>query len=352
MGAIRAKIVGAGGYGGIGLIELLIRHPGVRIAALVDVEGQGPISNMWPHLAGACDLPIVRPDSPEAKAGCDVVFYCTPDRVGMANAAAEVANGRRVVDFSGDFRAPDEATYAEYARRLGLEQKHLAPQLLKLSAYGVPELHRAAIAKAKVVANPGCFAVGCILGLAPAVREKMVEPDSIICDAKSGVSGAGKKARPQFHYPEVYENTFAYRLTGHQHAMEVETQLGRIAGRAVQVTFTPQVVPMARGILSVLYGRLASGVTQARVLAACRAAYEKEPFVRVYDAPGPGGTAVVRGSNACNLVVACDERTGCFRVLSHIDNLMKGQAGSAVQNMNVMFGLKETLGLDHPGSHP
>jgi N-acetyl-gamma-glutamyl-phosphate reductase len=348
---VRVKVVGAGGYGGVGLIECLLRHPRAEVAVLVDVEGEGPLSRMWPHLTGYCDLPIVRPDDPRADAG-DVVFFCTPDRVAMANAPAETAKGRRVVDFSGDFRSPTEAVYAEYARRLGLEPKHLAAQLLAESAYGCPELHREKIRNARVVANPGCFAMSCLLGLAPAVREKLAETDGLVCDCKTGISGAGKKARPQFHYPEVYDNQFAYRLTGHQHVMEIETQLGLIRGGPVAVTFTPQAVPLARGILSTLYGRLARGVSQARVLEVYRGAYAREPFVRVYDASGPGGTSRVRGSNYCNLIVACDERTGCFRVISHIDNLMKGQAGNAIQNLNIMFGLDERLGLDYPGAHP
>lgn len=352
MSHVRVKIVGAGGYGGIGLIEMLLRHPQAEIACLVDVEGEGAISKMWPHLTGYCDMPIIRPDDPKAKENYDVVFFCTPDRVGMGTAPAEVAGGHRVIDFSGDFRSPDEETYAEYARRLGLEPKHLSPDLLKVSAYGVPELYREKIAKAKVVANPGCFAVSCLLGLLPAVREKLIDLNGIVCDAKTGVSGAGKKARPNFHYPEMYDTVFAYRLTGHQHVMELETQLSLASGSEIKLTFTPQVVPMARGIISTLYAPMAKGVTQARVLEAYKTAYAGEPFVKVYDGSGPAGTGAVRGSNRCNVLVACDERTNQFRVLSHIDNLMKGQAGSAVQNMNVMFGLEETLGLDQPGSHP
>ena len=356
--SVRAKIVGAG-YGGVGAIEILLRHPHVEIVAVVDRSGEGPVAKMWPHLEGFCDLSFTKPDSPDAdkEIDCDVVLFCTPDRVGQREAPAEVAKGRRVIDFSGDFRSPDENAYADYARRLGLEEKHLAPELLGRSVYGLPELHREAIKTADVVANPGCFAVGCILGLAPAVREKLILIDAahIICDAKSGISGAGKKPQPRFHYPEAYENTYAYRLAGHQHALEIETQLGLVAGSGLKVTFTPQVVPMARGILSTLYAPLAAGVGQARVLEVFRDAYADEPFVRVH---GPSdsdicrGTAAVRGSNRCNLTVACDERTGTFRVVATIDNLMKGQAGSAIQNLNVMFGLPETAGLDGPGSHP
>jgi N-acetyl-gamma-glutamyl-phosphate reductase len=349
---IRVKVVGAGGYGGIGIVELLHRHPHAEVAILVDVAGEGPISKMWPHLQGICDLPFVKPGSPEADADCDVTLFCTPDRVGMAAAQAEVDKGRRVIDFSGDFRSPDTDTYAEYARRIGLDTEHLAADLLPKSAYGVPELHREQIRGAQVVANPGCLAVGSLLALVPAVRESLIDCDRIVCDAKTGISGAGKTARPNFHYPEAYENVMAYRLTGHQHVMEMETQLSILRGSDIMITFTPQVVPMARGILSTCYAPLADGVTQQTVLDAYHAAYDKEPFVTVDDISGPSGTVVVRGANRCHLMVACDERTGTFRVVSHIDNLMKGQAGSAVQNINILFGFDETDGLAFPGPHP
>jgi N-acetyl-gamma-glutamyl-phosphate reductase len=355
----RVKIVGAAGYGGVGLIELLSGHPQAEIAALVNPSGEGPISSVWPHLEGLCDLPIIRPDAPEAAVECDAVIFCTPDGVGMSLAADEVARGARVVDFSGDFRAADADEYAEYARRLGLETDHQAPELLNDAVYGLPELHRDAIREANVVANPGCFAVGCILGLAPAVRAGLIDARRIICDAKSGVSGAGKKPKPHFHYPEVYENLFAYRLAGHQHVLEVERQLGAVLGNengpeddAVRVTFTPQVAPMTRGILSSLYAPLNDGVAAESVLDTYREAYADEPFVFVDGPSETKGTAVVRGSNRCRLTVACDERTGTFRVLAHIDNLMKGQASNAVQNLNIMFGCEETAGLTAPGIHP
>jgi N-acetyl-gamma-glutamyl-phosphate reductase len=352
MAPVRVKIVGAGGYGGVGTVEMLSRHPEAELVALVEVGAGGTMSQMWPHLEGVCDLPFVEAGSPEADVDCDVVFYCTPDRVGQAAAPGEVAKGRRVIDFSGDFRSPDTATYEEYATRLGLEPKHLSPDLLESSVYGVPELYREQIARTTVVANPGCFAVGSIIALAPAVRERLIDPSMIAIDAKTAVSGAGKKARPQFHYPEIYDNMLPYRLTGHQHVMEIETQLGLIHGDKIPITFTPQVVPMARGILGCMYARMMPGVDEAKVLDVYRAAYDGEPFVRVYDRTGPAGTSVVRGTNRVNLIVACDERTGVFRVISHIDNLVKGQAGSAVQNMNVLFGMPETMGLDQPAQHP
>ncbi|NLF32636.1 MAG: N-acetyl-gamma-glutamyl-phosphate reductase [Planctomycetes bacterium] len=354
MKSIGVKLIGAGGYGGLGMIELLLRHPVFKLATLVDVDGVGkPISAMWPYLQDYCDAVIVAPDSPEALASDAAVAVCaTPDGVGQITGPKETAAGRRLLDYSGDYRFNSLDLYRQYAQRIGRDPAHKAPDLLASSAYGLSELHRKEIAAAPVVGNPGCFAVSCILGLAPAVKDGLVEVEGIVCDCKTGVSGAGKKAAPQFHYPERYDAANAYRLSGHQHVMEIERELSVLAGRDVRVTFTPQVVPMTRGILSTLYGRLPRGVGQADVLAAYRGFYADEPFVKVRDAGQAASTSDVRGSNRVVVTVACDERTGTFRAVSHIDNLVKGQAGSALQNLNIMFGLAETLGLDQPGAHP
>jgi N-acetyl-gamma-glutamyl-phosphate reductase len=351
---VRVKLIGAGGYGGIGLVELLLRHPEARLVALVDVQGVGQrLSDVWPYLSGHCDLSILAPDAPElAELAVDVTFSATPDGAGQAAAPAELGLGRKFIDFSGDFRFDTTELYAEYARRIGRDPVHRSPELLGESAYGLTELRREEIRRARVVGNPGCFAVSALLGLAPAVAQGLVELEGLICDGKTGVSGAGKKPALTSHFPERYDNMNAYRLTGHQHVMEIERELGRLAGRAVRVTFTPQLMPAIRGILSTLYGRLRPGATHARVLEAYQEAYRDEPFVLVHDYDQPTGTADVRGSNWAVVTVACDDRTGMFRVVSHIDNLVKGQAGSALQNMNVMFGLKETLGLAHPAMHP
>ncbi len=351
---VRVKLVGAGGYGGIGLVELLYRHPEAKLVSLVDVQGVGQrLSDMWPYLQGYCDLTIVAPDSPEALSSeAEVTFFATPDGIGQAAAPAEVAAGRKVIDYSGDFRFNSTGLYAEYARRINRDPVHRAPELLKESVYGLTELHRPAVGKARVVGNPGCFAMSCICGLAPAVANGLIDLAGIVCDCKTGVSGAGKKPAPGHHYPERYDNASAYRLTGHQHVMEIERELSDIAGRPVNVTFTPQVIPLVRGILSTLYGRLAQGVTQEKVLEAYRDAYQGEAFIKVKTFSDPVGTSDVRGSNRAIVTIACDERTGMFRAVSHIDNLVKGQAGSALQNMNVMFGLPETLGLSQPPAHP
>ncbi|MDD4342411.1 MAG: Asd/ArgC dimerization domain-containing protein, partial [Kiritimatiellae bacterium] len=216
-----------------------------------------------------------------------------------------------------------------------------------------PDLNRAAYASdQRLVGNPGCFAVSCLLGLAPAIAAKLVDVSSVICDCKTGVSGAGKKATPIHHYPARYDNMQAYRLSGHQHVMEIEMMLSHLAGESVPVTFTAQVVPVCRGILSTLYGTLRDGIDAAQVWDAFADYYRDQPFVRLYDRQATVGTAHVRGSNFCNLIVDVDERTRRLRVISHIDNLMKGQAGNALQNMNLICGLPETMGLDHPGAYP
>jgi N-acetyl-gamma-glutamyl-phosphate reductase len=351
---IKAKIVGAGGYGGVGITELLLKHPEARISALVDVENVGqPISAIYPHLMGFCDIKVVDPADPVANQPYDVVFMATPDGVGMKLAGAEIAKGVKVVDYSGDFRFNTVEAYAEYARRIGRPPEHAAPALVPMAAYGLPELHRSEInTHRQVVGNPGCFAVSCILGLSPAVKNDLLVDHSIICDCKTGVSGAGKKPSATFHYPARYEQMNAYKLAGHQHVCEIERELGLQAGRPVTVTFTSHVVPVCRGIMSTLYGTLKQAVSEADVLALYRAFYKNDAFVRVLESTAAVGSPHVRGTNYCNLVVSVDARTSRLRVVSYIDNLVKGQAGSALQNMNLLFGLPETMGLDRPGMFP
>lgn len=353
MKKIKAVIIGAGGYGGCGAIELLSGHPHVEIVALFDKQDTAkPISDIYPHLRGFCDLPLIDPADPNRPEDVDVVFFSTPDGVGQKEGKHWLNKNVKVIDYSGDFRFNDVETYRGYAARIGKSQEHASPELLPQAVYGLAELHRGEIAKSRVVGNPGCFAVSCILGLAPALKADIVEDGSIICDSKTGVSGAGKKPTQNFHYPARYDAMNAYKVSGHQHVYEIERELGLVAGREVRITFTPHVVPLCRGILSTIYADLKKGQDAVTALEAYQAFYQGERFVRVF---GPGATLTstdVRGSNFCNISVNADPRTGKLIVVSIIDNLMKGQAGSAVQNMNIMFGLEEGAGLLRPGQYP
>lgn len=350
---IRVKVVGATGYGGIGITELLLQHPEAHLVALVAREDVGkPISTIYPHLDGFCDLPVLASEDPRAQEQVDLVFFATPDKVGMSAAPSELAKGAKVIDYSGDFRFTTAEAYADYATRIGKDPSHATAQLLGRNAYGLTELHREKIAKSDIVGNPGCFACSCILGLAPAAHHHLMVPNSVICDCKTGVSGAGKKVNATFHYPARYEQMNAYKLAGHQHVCEVERELSLLDGRDVKITFTAQVVPVCRGILSTLYATLTQPVSEADLVAIYREFYRNSPFVRVYDSKAAIGTQHVRGTNFCNLVVSIDSRVNRIRIVSYIDNLMKGQAGSALQNMNVMFGLSETTGLNRPGIYP
>ena len=351
---IKAKVIGAGGYGGVGISELLLKHPDVEIALLVDRGTAGSIySDVYPHLRGHLDVRVAAPDSEEAAVETDVVFFATPDGVGMEQAGPQLDCGAKVIDYSGDFRFNSEQAYADYATRMGKDPVHKTPDLLPISVYGLPEIHRDKInASVNLVGNPGCFAVSCILGLAPAVDAKLIDPATLICDCKTAVSGAGKKPNPMFHYPARYDQMNAYRLSGHQHVCEIERELSLIGGSEHRVTFTAQVVPMCRGIMSVLYGQAAEGVTEATLMDVYEAYYAESPFVDVRPSTAEVGTVHVRGTNRCMLVVSVDQRTGRIRIVSHIDNLVKGQAGSALQNMNLLFDLPETAGLDQAGIYP
>lgn len=352
---IRVKIVGACGYGGIGILELLLRHPETdKTICLVDIEGVGqPISNIYPHLAGSCELKVLDPSDHTTQQPFDIVFMATPDGVGMKLAPADLQKGAKIIDFSGDFRFNTLEDYSQYAIRIGREPKHASPELLPLSVYGLAELHRPQLIQSpKIVGNPGCFAVSCILGLAPAIKQQLISYDSIICDCKTGVSGAGKKPNPVFHYPARYEQMNAYKLHGHQHVFEIERELSFLAGEQIRITFTSHVVPVCRGIMSTLYGTLTKKITEKELIELYASFYKNDKFIRIYESNAALGTVHVRTTNYCNLVVSVDERTQRLRIISYIDNLMKGQAGSALQNMNLICGLPETTGLEKFGVYP
>jgi len=283
MDKIKVGIIGAGGYGGCGAVELLSAHRNVELRALIDKQDVGkPMSDLYPHLTGFCDIAIMDPDDSDCPDDFDVVFFATPDGVGQQGASQWLKKGVKVVDYSGDFRFNDPGVYKGYAERIGRDKAHVSPELLTQSVYGLAELHRKEIAGSSLVGNPGCFAVSCILGLTPAMKSGLIDPGTIICDAKTGVSGAGKAPNAAFHYPARYDAMNAYRISGHQHVYEIERELGLVAGEDVLITFTPHVVPLCRGILTTIYAQLSEGQTIETVEAAYRSFYRDEAFVRIF----------------------------------------------------------------------
>jgi N-acetyl-gamma-glutamyl-phosphate reductase len=353
--AIRAQIVGATGYGGVGMAELLLRHPEIEITSLLAKADVGkPLSAFYPHLRGFCDR-IVEEASPERIGeDAELVIFSTPDGVGMTHAARLLEAGRRVLDYSGDFRFTSPTVYDRYAAAhpsVG-GRPHASPELLGQAVYGVPELNRERLRGARLVGNPGCFAVAMILALAPAVRARLIDPRSIVADGKTGISGAGKKPSATNHFPERNESVTPYRVASHQHAFETVMALEAVGGEPIGLTFVPHLVPTTRGIITTCYATLREDLPAERVQAIYQESYAGEPFVRVLPpgvAPGPKG---VLGSNLCDVSVFVDRVNGRLVAVGSIDNLLKGQAGVALQNINLMLGLPETLGLERVPTYP
>ncbi len=338
---VRVGIVGASGYSGLELMRLLARHPQVELMAVTSREHEGrPVSAVFPALAGIVDLTYTWPDPAKLAAAAEFVFIALPHQAAMGVAPIFLQTGRRAVDLSADFRFRERATYEEWY------QPHSAPELLAEAVYGLPELHREAIRRARLVGNPGCYPTSVILGLAPLLKHNCLDLETIIADCKSGVSGAGRGVSLATLYCEVNDSFRAYKVAEHRHTPEMEQELSRLAGAPVRLTFTPHLVPMSRGILATIYGRLSRKMTEAELQELYRDFYREEPFVRV---GGPGelpATINVRGSNYCDVALRLDGRTGRVIVLAAIDNLTRGAAGQAVHNMNLMLGFPETLGLE------
>jgi len=348
MSVIKAGVIGATGYAGVELVRLLARHPGVRLAALTSRSYAGePLSAVYPHLYGYVDESLRELDLDELVSECDVVFTALPHGHAMEVGRVTVERGKRLIDIGADFRLADTAVYEEWYR-----VKHTAADIMARVVYGLPELHRRDIAGAAVVANPGCYPTASILALAPALKAGLADPESIIIDAKSGVSGAGRGLSLRTHFAECNENFQAYGVPGHRHTPEIEQELSRLAGRSVRVSFTPHLAPMNRGILATVYFNLSRQVAAGELHEVYREFYKGEPFVRVLPPGVLPQTKAVAGSNHCHLNVVVDPRTGRAAVFSAIDNLVKGAAGQAVQNMNIMFARPEDEGLAGPGLYP
>jgi len=341
MKRVKAGIINVTGYIGMEMARLLHGHPQVDLVSVTGRSAAGQrLSQFLPHLAGI-DLEI-KTELEEV----ELAFSALPHKEGVDTIAAVLERGVKVVDVSADFRLNDAG---DYERWYGFT--HPMPQFLNEAVYGLVELNRDRLPAARLVANPGCYPTGAILALAPAVKEGLVEPD-IIVDAKSGVSGAGRGLTLHTHYAEANENVSAYALGGHRHLPEVVQELAKLnPSLSLSVTFVPHLVPMSRGILSTCYAKLAAsgkGIEEVRRL--YKEFYRGEPFVKVVDAPPQ--TKQTWGGNLCLIHPAIDSRTGRLIVISCIDNLVKGGAGQAVQNMNVMLGMPEAAGLDAVGVYP
>jgi N-acetyl-gamma-glutamyl-phosphate reductase len=335
----RIGIVGGTGYTGSELLRLLVAHPGVEVRVITSRADAGQrVDAALPMLRGRLDLRFEDPETAPL-AECDLVFFATPNGTAMLHAPALVDAGVRVIDLAADFRIKDLSVWEHW---YGME--HAAPALVDEAVYGLPELHRDAVRSARLVANPGCYPTAITLGLLPLLEAELVEPRGLVADGKSGVSGAGRKASANLLMSEVGESFKAYSVAGHRHAPEIEQTLSLALHERVSLTFVPHLVPMVRGIEATIYATLRESGLGLQPIFEQR--YAAEPFVDVLPVDLPLETRSVRGSNQCRLQVLEPRGGGVVVVQSVIDNLVKGAAGQAIQNMNLMLGFAETDGLD------
>ncbi|MBW2470749.1 MAG: N-acetyl-gamma-glutamyl-phosphate reductase [Deltaproteobacteria bacterium] len=337
---IRIGIVGASGYTGVELARLLCNCPDVKLTVATSRQYKGKkLAEVYPNLAGMVDIVCEDLQSEELVERADLFFTAVPHQTAMAIVPDLLQADKKVVDLSADFRIHDASVYEKWY------QKHTAQKYLAEAVYGLPELHRQDIAQARLVANPGCYPTSVILGLAPLLQDGLIDFETIIVDAKSGASGAGRAAQTGTLFCEVTEGFKAYKVAAHRHTPEMEQEISELCKKQVAISFTPHLLPMSRGILSTIYARLGESVTDDELNDLYRSFYKNEPFVRVSERGVFPATQFVRGSNFCDLGFKIDSRTGRIIVLAAIDNLVKGAAGQAVQNMNLMCGLPETRGL-------
>ena len=338
---LKVGIYGASGYTGQELLRLLLRHPQTEIVALTSRRYAGvSVSDIYPVFIGLTDLAFIDASPDDVTGLADIVFLALPHGVSMKVAPVFLKAGKKVIDLSADFRLRDVAAYEQWYGR------HTAPDVIKESVYGIPELYRDDIVTARLVANPGCYPTSVILGLAPLLRADWIENTSIIVDAKSGVSGAGREPQVGTLFCEVDEGFKAYKVGQHRHTPEMEQEISLLAGHDVRISFTPHLLPLKRGILSTIYATLQKDVTTAELIDLYRTFYEGKNFVRVYKAGNLPNISSVRGSNYCDIGLTIDKRTKRVIIISTIDNLIKGASGQAIQNMNLMCGLNEDTGLN------
>lgn len=338
-------IVGATGYTGVELLRLLVKHPDVEIAYVTSRSNAGTrVDSIFPNLRGYLDLEFSDPSNDDLSQ-CDLVFFATPNGIAM-NHVPELLNAQtKVIDLAADFRIKDVAVWSKW---YGME--HACPELLDKAVYGLPEINRELLKNADLVANPGCYPTSVILGLMPLLESKLVDLDNIIADTKSGVSGAGKQANVATLFSEMGESFKAYNVAGHRHQPEISQIFSLIANQTVDLTFVPHLLPIIRGIHATIYSRTDLDASEIQDIYLNK--YMNEPFVDVLDSGSHPETRNVKSSNMCQISIHKSQDTSRLVVLSVIDNLVKGAAGQAVQNMNIMFGFDETASLDNPALLP
>ena len=355
---LRVGVIGASGYVGAELLRILAGHPTVTISAVTSEHNAGkPLQQVFPHLTGRFSLTFETFDATQLASKTDLVFLALPHMTSMPAVHACLKAGLRVIDLSADFRLNDPTAYQTW-----YGSAHLFPELLSEAVYGMPELNRERIREARLVAAPGCYPTAAILQLAPLLQKHLIHNDLIAIDAKSGISGAGRKTTLASHFPEAHDGVEAYDLGHHRHTPEIEQGLREIASRSTQsasppepeirVTFTPTRVPMNRGILSTAFVRLRTPMSTEELRAMFQECYRDEPFVCITEKDRLPNPHDVRGSNRCDLAVYVDQRTGWTTLLAALDNLVKGAGGQAVQAMNLMVGNSESTGLDVVGIFP
>ena len=338
MDKIKVGIVGGTGYTGVELLRLLAIHPNVALTVITSRGEAGmAVADMFPSLRGYVDLKFSDPAQVDL-AICDVVFFATPNGIAMQQTRELLAKNVRVIDLAADFRIKDVATWEKW-----YGMTHACPDLIAEAVYGLPEINREQIKNAKLVANPGCYPTAVQLGFMPLLEAGVIDPTYLIADAKSGVSGAGRKAEVHALLAEAGDNFKAYGVAGHRHLPEISQGLTAMANKQVDLTFTPHLLPMIRGIHATLYAKLTKKVDLQKLF---EDRYQSEAFVDVLPTGSHPETRSVRGSNQCRIAVHQPQGSDTVVILSVIDNLVKGAAGQAVQNMNIMFGLSEGLGLN------
>lgn len=336
---IKAGIIGATGYAGAELVRLLSTHPKVEIAAISSVSFEGKkLSDIYPSYRALCDMECKNADEVVKKS--DVIFAALPHGLSQELAATCDNAGKAFIDLGADFRLESEEDYKEW-----YNGEFLDKELHKKAVYCIPELFRDNVGNSKIIANPGCYTTGAPLALAPAIVNRFVSTEGIIVDSKSGVTGAGRGLSQGNHFPELNEGFHAYKAGAHRHTPEIEQTLSHLSGEKVTITFVPHLLPVNRGILSTCYAHLNDGVTKDEIRKAYEAFYKDEYFVRVLPDGAYADIHNIKYSNFCDISVHVDSRTNTLIVTSAIDNMVKGAAGQAIQNMNIIFGLDEKTGL-------